>query len=98
MRAIRVWLNGKDVQPLIFVEDLDKDASGVPQETSGRQYFAKVTGTPSLKYVPFDEPTEPRSSNNTDAVIPASVISTEVIYKGEGTIQFTCYDPYAYSI
>lgn len=38
---------------------------------------AKVTGTATLKYIPFSEG------------------ETNRIYKGEGTIQFTCYQPYA---
>lgn len=38
---------------------------------------AKVTGTATMKYIPFAEG------------------ETNRIYKGEGTIQFTCYQPYA---
>ena len=53
LRAVRNWLNGKDIKPLIFDERPD------------RQYYAKVTGTPQFKYIPFDQPGEYRSSNNT---------------------------------
>jgi hypothetical protein len=42
-------------------------------------YKAKVTGTATIKHIPFAEG------------------ETNRIYKGEGTIQFTCYDPYARS-
>lgn len=177
---IRNWLNGKEVKPLIFDEQPD------------RQYFAKVTGSPTLKYIPFDEYIIKHSSTNTGAFIPThkfkkridveslqdfyingqlmgrnfnkiSVITMaqnfafltfyddttlidtinytytvdpismttyyvldsadenkllevsfedaivlndyieliediQLIYKGEGSIQFTCYDPFAYSI
>ena len=41
-------------------------------------YSAKVTGTPQLKTICFDE-------------------SGKRIYKGEGTIQFTCYYPFAHT-
>ena len=40
-------------------------------------WSAKVTGTASIKYIPFAEG------------------KTNRLYKGEGTIQFTCYYPYA---
>lgn len=40
-------------------------------------YSAKVTGTATIKYIPFAEG------------------STNRLYKGEGTIQFTCYFPFA---
>ena len=40
-------------------------------------YRAKVTGSATIKYIPFAEG------------------ATNRLYKGEGTIQFTCYDPFA---
>ena len=46
-------------------------------ETPYKVYSAKVTGTATLKYIPFAEG------------------STNRLYKGEGTIQFTCYFPFA---
>ena len=42
-------------------------------------YSAKVTGTATIKYIPFKEG------------------STDRLYKGEGSIQFTCYYPFARS-
>lgn len=98
LRAIRVWLSGKEIKDLIFVEDLEKDASGILQEDRGRKYHAKVTGAPSFKYVPFDEISEHLSTNVTSTSSSSDSLTSQVIYKGEGTIQFTCYDPYAYSI
>lgn len=43
-----------------------------------KTYRAKVTGSATIKYIPFAEGADNR------------------LYKGEGTIQFTCYDPYAF--
>lgn len=83
LRAIRNWLNGRDVHELVFDEQPD------------RIYFAKVTGAPSLKYIPFDS--YEHRSNNTDAQISGGSSTSIVIYKGEGTATFTCYDPFAYS-
>ena len=55
----------KQVHDLIFDE--------APYKT----YRAKVTGTATIKYIPFAE-----GKNNR-------------LYKGEGSIQFTCYEPFA---
>ena len=178
LRAIRNWLNGKEIKPLIFSEKPD------------RAYYAKVTGSPAFKYICFDEPINKQHSNNVplppiqikyyfrqtleapllgglslfisgvldnesfntvvisatsltfkydntvintinwdnttyvldvadqNSIIalevdvrdntfwhqvldftrrPSVTIPTQVIYKGEGSVQFTCYDPYAYS-
>lgn len=98
LRAIRVWLSGKEIKDLIFVEDLEKNASDIPQEDRGRKYHAKVTGAPSFKYVPFDETNRESSTNVTPTSPSSDPLTSQVIYKGEGTVQFTCYDPYAYSI
>lgn len=46
-------------------------------ETPYKIYSAKVTGTATIKHIPFDETV------------------TRRVYKGEGTVQFTCYNPYA---
>jgi hypothetical protein len=45
-----------------------------------KKYYAKVTGSASIKHIPFAEG------------------ATNRVYKGEGSIQFTAYDPYAYSV
>ena len=57
--------DGKEVHDLIF------------DECPYKVYKAKVTGTPSLKYICFEE-------------------GEKDIYKGEGTVNFTCYEPYAF--
>lgn len=49
-------------------------------EAPYKTYRAKVTGTAQIKHLVFDEEVENE---------------TQRIYKGEGTIQFTCYSPYA---
>ena len=57
--------DGKEIHDLIF------------DECPYKVYKAKVTGTPSLKYICFEE-------------------GEKDIYKGEGTVNFTCYEPYAF--
>jgi phage-related protein len=49
-------------------------------ESPYKVYSAKVTGTATIKHIPFNEGT-----------------GKERVYKGEGTIQFTCYNPFARS-
>ena len=48
-------------------------------ETPYKVYQAKVTGSASIKHIPFEEG------------------ETNRLYKGEGSIQFTAYNPYARS-
>ena len=62
---IRRVFGDKQIHDLIF------------DERPYKVYSAKVTGTATLKYIPFAEG------------------STNRLYKGEGTIQFTCYFPFA---
>ena len=47
-------------------------------------YSAKMSGTSSMKYLCFDE-------------YNASTRKYDRVYKGEGTLQFTCYWPYAHT-
>ena len=85
LREMRNWLNGKDIKDLIFDEFPDV------------AYKAKVTGTPNIKFVPFDEVTN-KKTNNTTAVVPSEQPTRAAVYKGDGTITFTCYYPYGESI
>ena len=62
---IKELFGDKKIHPLVFDER--------PYKT----YWAKVTGSSTLKYVPFGDRELGR------------------IYKGEGTVTFTCYQPYA---
>lgn len=64
---MRKWLNGREIHELIF------------DELPYKIYSAKVTGTPQLKTICFDDENGQR------------------VYKGEGTIQFTCYYPFAHT-
>lgn len=68
LNELKLWLGDKKIHTLIF------------DETPYKAYQAKVTGTASIKHIPFSEG------------------ATNRIYKGEGTIQFTAYDPYSYSV
>lgn len=83
LRTLRQVFDGKDIHDLVF------------DELPDRVYHAKVTSNPNIKYIPFDVHDTPGTSSNTGAAVAQSS-TTHVIYKGEGTIQFTCYDPYAY--
>ena len=83
LRTLRQVFDGKDIHDLIF------------DELPDRVYHAKVTSNPNIKYIPFDVHDTPGTSSNTGASVAQSA-ATHVVYKGEGTIQFTCYDPYAY--
>jgi hypothetical protein len=62
---IKRLFGDKQIHDLIFDE--------APYKT----YSAKVTGTATIKHIPFDDAEEGR------------------IYKGEGSIQFTCFYPFA---
>ena len=67
LRELKSWLNGKELGDLWFAE--------CPYKV----YTAKVTGQPTMNFVPFDDSVRGR------------------VYKGDGTIQFTCYWPYAHT-
>lgn len=79
-REMRNWLDGKGIYDLIF------------DEAPYKVYSAKVTGTPQLKTICFEEDvfTKDKEGNITKTGVKR-------IYKGEGTIQFTCYYPYAHT-
>lgn len=64
---LKTHFGDKEIHELIF------------DETPYKVYRAKVTGTATIKYIPFAEG------------------KTNRVYKGEGTIQFTCYFPFAKS-
>ena len=64
---LKKWLGDKKVHELIF------------DETPYKAYQAKITGSATMKYIPFEEG------------------ATNRLYKGEGSVQFTAYYPYAKS-
>lgn len=64
---LKKWLGDKKIHELIF------------DETPYKAYQAKITGSATMKYIPFEEGT------------------TNRLYKGEGSVQFTAYYPYAKS-
>lgn len=66
LRAMKQWLNGKEICDLWFDEEPYK------------VYSAKVTGMATIKHIAFEE-------------------NGKRIYKGEGSIQFTAYWPYAHT-
>lgn len=66
-KELKNWLGDKKIHDLIF------------DEAPYKIYKAKVTGSATIKHIPFGEG------------------ETNRLYKGEGSIQFTCYQPYARS-
>ena len=64
---LKRWLGDKKIHDLIF------------DEAPYKIYRAKITGSATIKHIPFSEG------------------DTNRIYKGEGNIQFTAYDPFARS-
>lgn len=61
-----------------------------------KEYLVKCTGTPQLKYIPFDDETEDTETEITDIYSPGPAGQwRNRIYKGEGTLTFTAYCPYA---
>lgn len=61
-----------------------------------KEYLVKCTGTPQLKYIPFDDETEDVKTEITDIYSPGPIGQwRNRIYKGEGTLTFTAYCPYA---
>lgn len=90
-RKLRQWLGVKELCPLIF------------DETPYKVYTVKVTGTPNLKYICFDKETDEDSeidlisTEDLNGSYVQGAKSNQRVYKGEGTIQFTAYYPYARS-
>ena len=64
--TLKRWLGDKQVHELIF------------DELPYKAYQAKITGSATIKHIPFDE-------------------NGKRVYKGEGSVQFTAYHPYAKS-
>jgi hypothetical protein len=62
-------------------------------ETPYKYYLVKPTGTPSFKYIPFDE-----TCDETDeGAVYRNGNWVKRVYKGEGTLNFLAYSPYAYN-
>ena len=68
LARIKTLFGDKKIHELIF------------DEAPYKVYQAKVTGSASIKHIPFAEG------------------ATNRVYKGEGSIQFTAYEPYARSV
>ena len=57
-----------------------------------KEYLVKIKSPPNFKYLCFDEFIEEEKEENNQTII---VKRKARIYKGEGTIIFICYSPYA---
>ena len=68
---MKKWLNGKEIKPLVFDEQLEVT------------YSAKVTGTPQLKFICFEEEYTVSTGSGENVV---TEIKKRNVYKGEGTI------------
>lgn len=58
-------------------------------------YYAKITGTPQLTYIPFDSE-DAIASRGHDRYGRITQNIYERVYKGEGTLTFVCYEPFAH--
>lgn len=95
LRELRKWLSGKEIYDLIF------------DESPYKIYSAAVTGTSVVKHLSFPKnPTEWGEHEATYEGLyygklkdedPAPELTRDVVYKGEGSVQFTCYFPFARS-
>ena len=96
-RQLRQVFNGKEVGDLIF------------DEAPYKAYTVKVQSPPQLKYICFDMEVEDQSTTTTilhnhdlythsPASADTAPTSPGRVYKGEGTIQFIGYKPYAHSV
>ncbi len=80
--GMKKWLAGTGIHELSFDEKPDV------------KYSAKVTGTPQLKFICFDEEYTTTTGTGDSAITTTGIRN---VYKGEGTIQFTCYFPFGYT-
>lgn len=87
LRQMQQLFGDRRVHPLVLDE--------YPFKT----YYARISSTPNFEYIAFDTENEQGyeayiwtygSAQPTEGAIP------ERIYKGEATIEFVCYDPYAH--
>lgn len=93
-RDLRQWLGTKEIHELIF------------DEMPYKKYMVKTQGAPQLKTICFDK--EEPNSNSTvqlfhnhnlgETSFSSESQSHQRIYKGEGTINFVAYYPYARSV
>lgn len=83
-RKLKEVFGTKDLGKLIFDE--------VPY----KYYMTKITNAPSIKYICFDNELE--NEDEVELYKVGEEVHSGRIYKGEGTVQFTAYYPYAKSV
>lgn len=72
-------------------------------EAPYKTYLVKATSSPEFHYVCFDESKLEYTSENHNGYIPGSInhikgnSEPEMIYKGEGDLTFTAYNPFGFS-
>lgn len=82
LRTLRQTFNGQVVGDLVFDEEPYK------------RYIVKVQSAPQLKYLCFDTET----SSIINDIYEFNETYNGRVYKGEGTIQFVAYEPFARSV
>ena len=90
MRELRQWMAYKGIMELIY------------DETPYKLYYVKVNGTPQLKFISFDvdatyTPGEDGEDGTPGMYLQGTVKSGGRVHRGEGTLSFVSYYPYAKS-
>lgn len=83
LRRLKTLFGDKKIHTLSF------------DELPFKEYKVKVTGTPNLKYVCFNN--EEGRTPSTDLYSQNLRAPSQRLYKGEGQLSFTAYNPYAKS-
>ena len=84
LRDLRSLLAQRKIMDLIFDEEPYK------------VYKVRTNGSPSLKYICFDKDEDTVVNNKEELYLPYAR-TTNRIYKGEGTLSFSCFSPFAQS-
>ena len=87
VRKLTDFFNSKKVGILVF------------DETPYKQYYAKVTTQPKMSYIAFDKVYDrpPKLTSKEQLYGQYRYTHVDRVYKGEGTVSFTAFDPYAFS-
>ena len=86
LREIKQWLSN-GVSSLIL------------DELPYIEYYAKVSSSPQMNFLVFDDYLEDTSTSIEDLYAPGAALeSIQRLYKGEMTISFIAYEPFGYSV
>lgn len=83
IRDLQAWVNSRGIHELIFDEEPYK------------VWDVQISEQPNIKFICFDEEIKKEEVND---LYGATIMRAgRRIYKGEGTIKFICYSPYAHT-